>query len=243
MQEYYECQHKNIKGKKFTLEDLIVAYCELDDRGEFKYFDEWIAFNIPDVAVRGFIEVMGASLMEREKRVINDIVPTLEDNTNTPASKTYYLATFTEHNNESHWDLKHEIAHGLFYTQSMYHKIMMSLVNGNKSIEKKMFPKLREMKYCDDVLTDEAQAYLSTSSVSELKDFGFNWVTEKDTRPFKRAYKQFTSVKSKKKGLLCEENLFNENQSRTGKQQTTRQVSSTRKGLRASKSTIKIQAT
>lgn len=203
LQEWYECQHKNIKGKKFTLEDLIEAYCELDKDGEFKYFDEWAAFNVPDTAVRGFLKSMGKNLNEWEKKVIKDIKKTLNSSDKRPTAKTYYIATFTKNNSDAKRDLRHELAHGLFYSQSMYKKIMETLVE-NLNQKNDIYKRLREIGYCDDVLVDETQAYLATATVSELSAFGFPEIKQDIINPFREVFKQFTnSIKQKqKKGLF-----------------------------------------
>ncbi len=204
MQEFYEAAHPRIKGKKFSLEDLIVAYCELDKDGEFKYMEEFAAFNIPDIAIKGFLNKNGKQLLEREKKVIVDIKKSLEYNDKHPTAKTYYIATFTQNNSDCKRDLKHELAHGLFYTQSMYHKIMITLIDNNILLKKAIFNRLKEMKYCEEVLVDETQAYLATASLSELKEFDFPKLEEEDIIPFREAFKQFTnSIKQKqKKGLF-----------------------------------------
>lgn len=199
LQEWYECKHKNIKGKKFTLEDLIEAYCELDKDGEFNYFSDWAAFNFPDTAVRGFLKLMGDNLNEWEKKIIKDIKKTLDEADDKPIAKTYYIATYTKNNSDSERDLKHELAHGLFYSQSMYNKVMVTLLDNLKQ-NKAVYKRLKEMGYCDDVLIDEAQAYLCTGSLSELKAFEFPILTEKDVKPFRETFKQFTnSIKQKQK--------------------------------------------
>jgi len=221
LSEYYECPDNNIKGKKFTLEDLIAAYAELSN-GEFKYMDDFSAFNIPDYAIKGFMNKMGDDLLNREKKVIKDIKKTLDDDESNPAPKTYYIATYTQNNPNHIRDLRHETAHGLFYSQSMYREIMLSLIDGNKPLMEKIYNRLRKMSYCEEVLLDEAQAYLATSSLQELKDFDFPNLKEKDILPFRKTFASFTiNVKQKKKGIIYVRKQH-ENNGGIGKQQTIR---------------------
>lgn len=224
MQEFYECKHKDIKGKKFTFEDLVVAYSELDNEGEFKYFQDWAAFNLPDDAVREFIKVYGDDLFVREKKILVDIKKSLDMGTDIsrPMAKTYYIGTYTTNNDDSKRDLKHETAHGLFYTVTWYRKIMETLISDNKPLMKEVMKRLKEMTYSDEVLIDETQAYLATASLSELKGFGFPKLIEKDVRPFRNAYKKFTdNIKQKKKGDLMLGGIH-EDCGRITEQQTTR---------------------
>ena len=78
---------------------------------------------------------------------------------------------------------------------------MDELLWSKRELVEKIYIKLHDMMYCDDVLPDEAQAYLSTSTLKELYDFGFpKCITEKDLVPFREAYKLFTChIKQKKK--------------------------------------------
>lgn len=218
-QEFFECQHEKIKGKKFTLEDLIVAYSEMDKSGEFNYFDEWAAFNFPDTTVKEFIKVMGNNLLDRERRVLTEIKKTLQYSDKTPTAKLYYIGTYILHNENPERDFRHELAHGLFNTSSMYNKMMLMLLDNQKQLVKAMSERLVEMLYTKEVLLDEIQSYLATGSLHELHSFGFDYVTEKDVYPFRRVFNQFTpTTKLKRKVMYVKKETPNANQSRIRKQ-------------------------
>ena len=200
-QEFYECQDKKIKGKKFTLEDVIVAYSNLNEHGDFSYFQDFSAFNFPDVAVKKYLKLNSDTLLEREKIVLGHMMKLIGEDDLTPTPKVYFIATYTNENPDSKKDVKHEIAHGLYYTQSMYRRVMDELLWSKRELLEKIYIKLHDMMYCDDVLPDEAQAYLSTSTLKELYEFGFpKCITEKDLIPFKEAYNSFAGhIKQKRK--------------------------------------------
>jgi hypothetical protein len=193
-QEFYECRDKNIRGKKFSLEKLIEAYCKMNDEGSFTYFDDWSAFNIPDYSIRNFLELNGDNLLEHEKVVFDKIGSLVEIKSNiAPTAKSYLIATYTHKNEDSQLDLDHEIAHGLFYTSTMYNKIVTDMVNRmDKKVLNRLFNSLRKMNYCDEVLHDEVQAYLSTGAESMIN-------CRKDiARPFAKFFKQYIgSIKAK----------------------------------------------
>ena len=61
----------------------------------------------------------------------------------------------------------HEVAHGFYYLNNEYKKEMDDLISSYKH-RRKIQNCLREMGYCEDVINDEIQAYLSTSTKKQL---------------------------------------------------------------------------
>lgn len=48
------------------------------------------------------------------------------------------------------------------------------------------------MGYCEDVLIDEMQSYLATSSLTELQNYGFpKYLKESDLTPFKKLFNSY----------------------------------------------------
>lgn len=199
-EEFYECQYKNIRGKKFSMEDLIETYWKNDSYNDFNYFNDFSAFNFPDTAIINFLKLNGDTLTEREKKVFDGVKKLIDDNSKQPVTSVYFVATYKNNNKELGQDFKHELAHGLFYIQPMYKKIMTSLL---KDIDtSSLYDALIKLGYCDEMLIDEAQAYLATSTVSELKDLGFSIDIPKlfNLSGFRETFLSFaSSIKYKRK--------------------------------------------
>lgn len=200
VQEFYESQDKKIKGKKFTLEDMIVAYSKMNEDGDFSYFLDWNAFNFPDMAVKKYLKLNRDTLMIRETTTLNEMEKIIGAEDTTPNPKVYFIATYTEKNKHAGRDLKHEIAHGLYYTNSMYRRVMDELLWTYRDLVSKIYVALSELNYCDDVLADEAQAYLSTSDIRELRGFGFPNIPEDIISSFREIFKSFTDNTRRKRG-------------------------------------------
>lgn len=199
-QEFYECQDKKIKGKKFSFEDIIVAYSKMNDEGDFTYWQDWGAFNFPDIAVKKYLKLNRDSLMVRETTTLNEMEKIMGVDDTTPSPKVYFIATYLDKNKNAGRDLKHEIAHGLYYTNSMYRRVMDELLWSHRDLVSKIYVVLSELNYCDDVLPDEAQAYLSTSDIRELRGFGFPNIPEDIISSFREIFKSFTDNTRRKRG-------------------------------------------
>ena len=90
---------------------------------------------------------------------------------------------------EDGWYLPHELAHGLFYTNSKYRREMTRLVNRIPKTKKdKIFELLRETGYCEEVLVDETQAYCATGILDDWKDLKLS----KTVKGFESAYAKYT---------------------------------------------------
>jgi hypothetical protein len=181
---------------------LIEAYCKLSTSGEFKYFSDFSAFNIPDYSLRSFIRTFGDDLLEHEKILFKELEKIIEvTNEEQPTPRSYFVATYTKNNDEKINDLQHEITHGLYYTESMYNRIMTDLLKEKQTLVTAFSKVLKDLSYCDDVLLDECQAYFATSSISELRSYGLKGFTAKDIEPFRKVYDLFKVGKRKIKSI------------------------------------------
>jgi hypothetical protein len=159
LQEFYESPCNKVRGKYFTYEQGIDAYAyqELDDKevGEFNYFSVWAGFNVPGNTINKFKKLFKHDLTEKEKNLLSQISD-IQSN-----KKKYYVIGYEEDGDEE--DLKHEIAHGLYYLNSEYKKEMLGLVNSLPSVLTKPTKEwLLKSGYCKKVLNDEIHAYYST---------------------------------------------------------------------------------
>jgi hypothetical protein len=86
--------------------------------------------------------------------------------------------------------MNHEIAHGLYYTNSMYKIEMDSLIS---NIEQKIYRNLKKSLiktgYVDDkkIIDDEIQAFMSTGTLSTWKNEHY----EKYSKYFVKVFKKY----------------------------------------------------
>ena len=190
-QEYYESPYKKFRGKKFTWMEYMRFYKDAWKKRVFTYPEDWSGYNIPGNILDGGVD---AFYKETEyDEVMNDIYYYCSidsQNKNNGTSCDWYLI------GASSKDLKtmdHEIAHGLYYTNKAYKKIVDVLIKNIKPTHyDKLKKKLIKMGYVDDkkIIDDEIHAFMSTGlynglDTKELKKY------EKD---FKSNFKKFKNV-------------------------------------------------
>jgi|SRR3989339_238508 len=153
-QEFYESP--KFQGKIFTLEEYKKWYSKLKG-GKFTYYTDWNGFNIPSKVLIPFYEGKFNPLSEKEKQIL--------DLFKNDKGKYYIIAIHKRDKNYKE-TLKHEIAHGLFYTQPKYKSVIIKLIKRFKLEEAKKT--LLKAGYSKEVLDDEIQAY-SIDSSGKLK--------------------------------------------------------------------------
>lgn len=162
-QEHYESPE--FRGKIFTLEEYKRWYIAHSPRGqatgEFTYAEDWEGFNIPSEILEPFYEGKFDPLSEREKTFLK----LFEER----RKKLFYIiGTSGEADIRTR---KHEIAHGLFYTQPEYRKEVLSILNGLSSETRGKIQELviRSDEYHPSVFNDETHAYL-LSDLDEVRE-------------------------------------------------------------------------
>ena len=158
LQEFYESPYKGIRGCYFTLEEYMDKYAE--ENGNFTYTTDWSGFNVPDNIIRKFFSVFSCGFLNKERDLFTNIMPFLRSN-----EKFYLIGVY------KNGDLGHEISHAYYYLDSQYKKEMNSITDSlNKNFFiKNISNKLLDMGYCKNVIKDEIQAYLATSTKAYLK--------------------------------------------------------------------------
>lgn len=166
IQEFYEAVSKKIRGKYFTFEELMDHYAKV--HGNFTYFTDWGGFNIKGNVLIKFFDVFDKAndLTNKEADLYNylsDRIP--EWNT---GEDFYVIAVYDD------WYLNHEIAHGLWYLSPSYQREMRKHIRFMNTKDKtRVREKLKEWGYGRSYISDEIQAYMSTSSYKEIrKEFG-----------------------------------------------------------------------
>jgi hypothetical protein len=144
-------------------------------RKTFTYYHDWSGFNFPSSVVDVFRSGDFNPLSIREKKILK-LLPNL--------SQPYYvIATYEENPKKDRIEtLNHEIAHGLYYTNSMYR------THVDKIIQKYGRPEdLEDLEtwiashYDESVWVDELHAYLATS-LNTVEAFGI------DIKPLERLH-------------------------------------------------------
>ncbi|MFA6422356.1 MAG: ABC transporter ATP-binding protein [Candidatus Buchananbacteria bacterium] len=158
-QEYYESP--NFKGKIFLLKEYKEWYIlnspNSKKTGKFTYYSDWNGFNIPSYVLKPFYKGRFDPLSKSEKMILK----IFEDTAN-----PFYIIGIHEETKIGHL-LKHEIAHGLFYTNKKYRDEVLQILK--KYNTEKIKEELRSKAgYHEEVLEDEIHAY-AIDSIKSLK--------------------------------------------------------------------------
>jgi hypothetical protein len=185
-QEYYESTSPNFQNNRFTWQDYMKWYMSGEGpRGGsnvFTYANDWSGFNLPSEV----IEDCQSEIKDYNSydSIMDSITKTIKSN----ESGRYYVLGITTVDNVEDELLNHELAHGMWYTDSSYKDEMTNLLNKmTPSSIKKVKEFIKEIGYAESVLMDEAQAYLSTGIYDEWKvDDIDSW-----TEPFKVIFDKY----------------------------------------------------
>lgn len=165
-QEYYEGYSDQFRNQAFELEDYIKWYKEFYGKKSFDYGANWAGFNVPSYVLEEcFAKVKTITYYDKIMLSVMDTIKQTE-------SGKYYLVGVDYKNGV----LYHEFAHAMFYLLDEYKTGMLDLISKIKRKEfKNLTKKLDNMGYPENVMNDELQAYISTSSMSKIcsngKDF------------------------------------------------------------------------
>ena len=150
-QEHYESPE--FRGKIFTLDEFKKWYSSI--KGSFTYYTDWNGFNIPSYVFEPFIKGKFDPLSSKEKELLDSFCE--------EKGKFYVIGVHKGTKNVSRL-LKHEVAHGLFYTDPEYNQAVVKLLAGFDLTEVKK--ELASMGgYHDEVLEDESHAYALASKL------------------------------------------------------------------------------
>ena len=161
-QEYYESP--KFRNKIFTLKEYKKWYIKNSEKGKklnkFTYYSDWSGFNIPSYILKPFYKGKFNPLSKKEKILLKTFLNVRGD--------FYIIGTFGLKKT-----LKHEIAHGLFYTNHSYKKEILKVLSKiNKECQSKINKYLSDSGgYHKNSWQDETQAYLLTHT-EELHDMG-----------------------------------------------------------------------
>jgi hypothetical protein len=176
-QEFYESPHKKFRGKYFTWMEYMRFYKDKWKKDTFTYPIDWSGYNIPcNIIQKANHMFCGETEYDN---IMNDIY--------------FYCSSHIMEKNggrQSDWyligasgkdlrTLDHEIAHGLYFTNNEYRKLVNKLIRNIKPTHyDKLKNKLIKMGYVNDkkIIYDEIQAFMSTGlynglDTKELKQY------------------------------------------------------------------------
>jgi hypothetical protein len=150
-QEYYESPSSKFRGKEFSIWDYMKWYHEKYGHG-FSYGADWSGFNIP-------LKVISEcyNKLNKFETPYDGIMCDIKQKIYVTSSNGYVIGCGSTNCDT----FKHEVCHGLYYTNKDYKKQMDALTKG---LPKKYYDKFKEnileMGYASKVVDDEIQAYL-----------------------------------------------------------------------------------
>jgi hypothetical protein len=190
-QEYYESPYKKFRGKYFTWMEYMKFYKDAWKKDIFTYPVDWSGYNIPSNILEGGVD---AFYKETEyDHVMNDIYFYCDidsQNKNDGTRCDWYLIGASSKDKGT---INHEIAHGLYYTNNEYKKIVTTLIRKIKATHyDKLKNKLVKMGYVDDkkIIDDEIQAFMSTGLYNGLDTIEL----KKYERDFIKNFKNFNKL-------------------------------------------------
>ena len=164
-QAFYEWDA--FRGKKFNLQEYFDWY-SVNHPDLKPYQEEFYGFNVPSDVIYDCYKIND----ERNQydNFFLEIIDNIKEKTN-----NFYLIGVVKGDEMT---LNHELAHGFFWADKSYRDDMTELVNSLPN-KKELFDILsKERGYGDNVLIDEAQAFLSTGLIINITDW------EKYRKPF-----------------------------------------------------------
>ncbi len=183
IQEFYESPYKNIRGKHFSLETYMDLYAK--ENGNFTYFSDWKGFNIPGHIIQNFFDLFG-DLSRKEEKFLETVSPFIKSNT-----RFYVIATCKEFEKNV---IPHELAHAMYYLNSDYKtEVDGTLKKLSPDFYMYIYVCVSNMGYGKNVIPDEINAYLSTSTDLYLKErvFKEDCPHVYDLKPFQSLYRRY----------------------------------------------------
>jgi hypothetical protein len=185
-QEYYESP--KFRNKNFSLMEFMRWYSLAYGDGAFTYTKDWNGFNIPAIKIFEVLNSLGVETAWDKMHeydycmfgIVSKIKEQLKD-------ENFYLIGIHSDDKDKETQ-RHEIAHGLFWTNSEYRNKMTALVKALPKTAKTHLKKvLRKRGYCKNVFIDEIHAYMATGLIKAMSKKLLN----KHRKPFQSVLKEY----------------------------------------------------
>lgn len=151
-QEHYESANPAFKGQVFTQGQLKRWYSET--YGSNSYQSHWVGFNFPSSVLTPFKEGLFDPLTTEENRLL-ELFKYRSDH--------FYIIGA-----QNSSILRHELSHALYASSIKYKKEIDTFLHRNRNKLKKTNKYILDKGYCEEVLNDEIQAYITDNDDSEL---------------------------------------------------------------------------
>ncbi len=158
LQEFYESPVDSIREHYFTLADLAEVYVPRHKRdrgtGRFTYYTDWHGYNVPGHIIQKFYETF--TDLTHGENMLREAVSGFD---------MVYLIGSHEGDDPSEDALDHELVHATYYLDDDYRAAVNRQVElfRETPTHDKLVALLKDWCYCDEVITDEINAYLATT--------------------------------------------------------------------------------
>ncbi len=178
-QEHYESP--KFTGMVFSFDEYKEWYVKNSPNGiktgEFTYYADWSGFNIPGEILKPFYEGKFHPLSEAEQIILD----MFKDEEN-----PFYIIGVHKESKSFEKLLRHETAHGLFFTNPEYRKEALGIIAKYDTSEVRK-DLLASGGYGENVLDDEVHAY----SISGGKSLGAN-IPEELSKEMNELFEKYT---------------------------------------------------
>jgi hypothetical protein len=187
-QEFYESHSEEFRSNHFSINDYVDFYVDFTQKGMFTYGVDWSGFNIPS----NVIEECMKNIPDKNEydRIMKSIVDTIKQETN---NGLFYLIGVDSVDNS--WVLRHEVAHGLYFTNQKY-KYQADAITSclSKTTHKRLKEIIMNMGYNEFVVNDEINAYLSTGAIKSMLEIKG---IEKEIKKYEELFSKFFKEEKK----------------------------------------------
>ncbi len=161
-QEHYESP--KFRGTIFTFEEYKQWYIANSPNGKatgrFTYYNDWVGFNIPSEILNPFYQGVFDPLSEMEKMFLEAF------NDRRGKELFYVIGTYGKTEIST---LKHEVAHGLFYTRPEYKTAVLAILDEIPAKERDGIMSIlaNSIGYHPSVFDDETHAYILAGNLEQ----------------------------------------------------------------------------
>ena len=177
-QEHYESP--KFAKKIFTHKEFKEWY-KKENEGKFTYHTDWRGFNIPSYILKKFYQGKFNPLTKNEKKLLSLFKEHKGE---------FYIVAHKGNPSGKSLILKHEIAHGLFYTNKNYRREIMKIIK-KYDLRKLRNGLLSLGDYNKNILDDEIQAYSISLSHTLRNEFPHEFPDEMK-KEIRKAFHKYT---------------------------------------------------
>jgi hypothetical protein len=191
VEEYYEGNEK-IRGQYLLMETFIDHF--MDDDGKINYFHYWTGFNIPGDVFSKWFKMHASDKSKWETALAEEVSKKID------FTKPFYVIGGKKGDMNV---IDHELAHALYFMDKAYaaemSEVTFRFCKEHRKDYNKVVKKLKKMGYGENVIADEVQAYMSTSTKKELVEkFDIDFEGTKSIRTeFRKVLSKYNTYKKK----------------------------------------------